>query len=223
MGRSAFDNLRARAAIFSGSPDGPAWRADGVFWLKRRRVRGHLSPEAAPEAGDLEMRRPGLPGHSSPDSLADEIGEAGGAPYARAHFCDAREKSALVGLLVEIPVLRFGRAASCDRQDRTARHIGVQETGGEVGRANGLRAANADPSARPGVAVRHIGGRFLRVRYNRVETQRRHFNDGARHDDRHVKKMLHAVSGERLREDLVARPFCRWAFLGRRASVIARL
>ena len=81
-------------------------------------------------------------------------------------------------------------AGQCDH--RAAAEPGVLQAGSEVGGAYRLRHAHPRPAADPGIAVGHIGRRFLRMSQDRLHPEIAQMEERAAQHRLDEKDMAHA-------------------------------
>ena len=75
------------------------------------------------------------------------------------------------------------------------------EAGGEVCRAHRLRHAHGGPPGRPGVPVRHVRGRLLRMREDTPDAEGLHFDQGLPQDRLDKEDVGDSVPVKGLRDD----------------------
>ena len=116
------------------------------------------------------------------------------------HLGDRLIERCVVDLLIGVAVAPARRLAACDGEDRRAVQPGVLQPCREIGRADRLRHADANPPGHPGVGVGHVGGSLLRVGQHALDPDLLHLDKGASQDSVHEEDVRHAEVLEGFRE-----------------------
>ena len=124
---------------------------------------GLLGVDLAFVPPELQVHRTGRAGGGGAERLADHVGKALHRVDGGVELRHRLESGEVVDLLVDAAKLGVRLAAPRHGDDRGVGEVGVPQAGGEVEGADDLGHADPRTAAGAGVAVGHVGGRFLRM------------------------------------------------------------
>ena len=172
-----------------------------------RRARGYV----AGQAQDIQVDRSGPARSGLAEGLAQQKRDLFHAIHVGVELGDRIVEGAVVDLLVGLLVEVVGHPAARDCDDRRPREPGVLQSGGEIGRAHGLRHGDAGAAGDPRVTVRHVGRGLLGMTPDPPDAQFLHLHEGAVQDVGHVEDGPDPVAVQHLRDVPVAGHFRHWS------------
>ena len=155
----------------------------------------------------IEMCRTGLAADRFPQCLAERLRQRLYTGHLRAVFGHRRKRATMVDFLIGVALLLAFRSTSGHGKHRGTCQIGILQARRQIRRADRLRHANAGLAGNPCIAVRHIGGRFLSVGHDALDSQRLHFLHRTDGNHRHEEHMRHPIAVQRLSKKSCATHF----------------
>ena len=166
----AVQQVQGRSHVL-GVGERPHRRYGGESFVDPRVEIALLDVDLALVARELDMGRSRTARHGGSEGLPDRVGDPLHPLDGRVELGDVDEGGPIVDLLIDAPAGHRGMEASRESDYRGVGQVCVTQPGRQVERTHRLGHAHAGPARHPGVAVGHVGGRFLAMRLDALHPE----------------------------------------------------